>query len=353
MREYGSDFPSIALPDGYFNTFNQYGICTWLQTGREALYLIALDIKQDYDEPVILIPAYSCDSMVRPFSKAGWRIIFYRLNLDLSVDIDYLNSILIAEQPKAILTMNYFGAVSTDKTISAIKQISPSCICIEDFSHCTFSFSQIYNTKVDYYVSSIRKSIGVCDGAVIISKKPLNERLIIKQETEFSNSRLNNQRVKAQYLYTQNPLQKKTFLNGLKEQEEKLNEFSEIHYISEIGKTMLGVINGNHILQARKENMRHILDLIKGRIENIPGIENCLSGAPFSLPIIVENRNQVQNELAKKGLYAPVLWPISEEAKKICSVATKMSDKMLSIPIDQRYNFDDIEEIASIILSNI
>jgi hypothetical protein len=83
----------------------------------------------------------------------------------------------------------------------------------------------------------------------------------------------------------------------------------------------------------------------------VPGLERCFDGAPFSLPILVENRDEVQKKLAQRGVYAPVLWPISDEARRVCEVSAYVSDRMLSLPIDQRYNYDDIEDIASIVLS--
>jgi hypothetical protein len=55
--------------------------------------------------------------------------------------------------------------------------------------------------------------------------------------------------------------------------------------------------------------------------------------------------------VAEKGVCSPVVWRIADEAIAIRPVSARMADKMLSIPIDQRYNYDDIEDIASIILS--
>ena len=91
--------------------------------------------------------------------------------------------------------------------------------------------------------------------------------------------------------------------------------------------------------------------LLKGKVRMVPGIEKYLGGAPFSLPILVENRDEIQKKLAASGVYAPVLWPISDEARKACTISALMADKMLSIPIDQRYSWDDIEDIAKIIIT--
>ena len=359
MREYGSEHAAVLLPDGYFKTFNQYGKCTWLRSGREALHLVALNLgstgspQVNIDKPVVLMPAYCCHSMVDPFEKAGWKVVYYRLNEDLTADLDYLAQTLEEERPKAILTMNFYGSASTKEAVACVKKSGPECKVIEDFSHCTFSLADIYNPQVDYYVTSIRKSVGLCDGSVIISKESLDESFIEEGETEFVSVRKNSQKLKAEYTYSQDKERKGVFFPELRKQEGELDAFEGVHRMSNTGKEMLQVINGSMIRFARKQNMKHILDLLAGKVESILGIERCLSGAPFSLPILVKNRDEVQQKLAKRGVYAPVLWPICDEARAICPVSARMADEMLSIPIDQRYNYDDIEDIAKIVLETV
>ncbi len=353
MREYGSEHPAVLLPDGYFETFNQYGKCTWLRSGREALHLVALNLNPIKNLPIVLMPAYCCHSMVDPFEKAGWKVEYYRLNEDLTVDLDYLTNALANGFPKAVLSMNFYGSASTKEAVDCIKKSNPECKVIEDFSHCTFSLAGIYNSRVDYYVTSIRKSVGVCDGSVIISKEPLDESFVEEGETEFVSSRRDCQKIKAEYTYSQDKEQKGLFFPELRRQEGELDAFAGVHRISMTGKEMLGVLDGEMISYARRCNMKHILELLDGKVENVPGIERCLDGAPFSLPILLKNRDEVQQKLAKRGVYAPVLWPICDQARETCSVSARMADEMLSIPVDQRYNYDDIEEIAKIILETI
>lgn len=353
MREYGSEHPAVILPDGYFDGFNKSGHCTWLRSGREALHLVALNVKGNSEHPIVLMPAYCCHSMVDPFVKAGWGVVYYRLNDDLTVDLDYLSHLLVTVRPTAALTMNFYGSASTQGAVSYIKCGFPECVSIEDYSHCTFSLQDIFNPQVDYYVTSIRKSIGVCDGSVIVTQQSLDETCVEDNDTEFVHARRDCQKLKAKYSYTQDVSQKNIFFPELRHQEGELDEFTGIHRISKTGQEMLKTVNGEMIRYARQKNMQHILERLHGEVESVPGIERCVEGAPFSLPILVENRDYVQRKLAQKGVYAPVLWPISDEARAICPVSARMADKMLSIPIDQRYNYDDIEDIASIILSVI
>lgn len=350
MREFGSEHPAVLLPDGYFETFNQYGHCTWLRSGREALHLVALTEKPEGENPIILVPAYCCHSMVDPFVNAGWKIYYYPLNQDLTVYIACFKNLLVALRPKAVLTMNFFGSSLTNDAVSCVRENTDDCIIIEDFSHCSFSLKTIVNPQVDYYVSSIRKSLGVCDGAVIVSNHLVNKEHIKREETDFSRERYRNQILKGQYAYSKDIGQKGLFYTGLKQQELELDHFSAVYEISSNGMTILQGINGESIKYARQRNMEHMLKELDGKIKSIPGIERCLEGAPFSMPILVEHRDQVQQQLSQKGVYAPVLWPICDDARRVCPFSARMADEMLSIPIDQRYNYDDIEEIAKIVL---
>ena len=357
MREYGSEHPAVLLPDGYFETFQKFGHCTWLRSGREALHLVAINLNVNHNHndgrPTILMPAYCCHSMVDPFEKAGWKVVYYRLNEDLTADLDYLTQLLVTVRPTAALTMNFYGSASTLDAVSVIKCGFPECISIEDFSHCTFSLADIHNPQVDYYVTSIRKSIGVCDGAVIISHKALDEKWVEVGETEFVSARRDCQKLKTQYTYSQSADKKNIFFPELRRQEGELDNFSGVHRISKTGEAMLKTVNGEIISFARQSNMKHLWELLNGKVEMVPGLEKSFDSAPFSLPILVENRDEIQKKLAKRGVYAPVLWPICAEARAVCPVSAKMADEMLSIPMDQRYNYDDIENIAKIVLETV
>lgn len=357
MREFGSEHPVIVLPDDYFESMGEFGReMLYLRSGREALLLAAMSVKAGCKgEPVILFPAYCCWSMSAPFEKAGWKIVYYRLNEDLTVDTDYLKQLLDEHKPQAVLTMNFFGSASTAEAVRIVQENNANLDfnrvkVIEDFSHCTFSLKQIHNSHVDIYVSSIRKSIGVCDGSVILSNIPLKMEYIQDELKDFADKRYVAQTEKDRYRWSNDQKKKHEFLSAIRESESIINEFDAVRPISERAKQMLALVNGEEIAYARRENMRHLMELLKGKVRMILGLERSLEGAPFSLPILVEHRDEVQGQLAKKGIYAPVLWPICEEAQHVCPVSKMMGEQMLSIPIDQRYDWNDIEVIANIIL---
>jgi len=347
MREYGSEHQAIVLPDGYFEKLSDLGReITYLRSGREALMLTALASREGTDD-VILFPAYCCWSMSAPFEKAGWKVVYYRLNEDLTVDLDYLECLLNERHPKAVLTMNFYGSASTRKAVEMAHRLGVTVI--EDFSHCTFCLRDIFDEKVDYYVSSIRKSVGVCDGAIILSKESMPMEYVRDEVKEFSDRRAVAQKMKGRYGYDKNQESKQFFLGEIRCCEGLLDEFDAVRPISDLAKRQIAQLNGEEIAYARRENMKHLWGLLNGKVEMVPGLERSFDGAPFSLPILVENRDEVQQQLARNGVYAPVLWPLCDEAREACAVSAKISDMILSIPIDQRYNYEDMETIKEVI----
>lgn len=353
MREFGSEHPAVVLPDGYFENLNKYGReLTWLRTGREALLYASCNCKPG-KESVILCPAYSCWSMIAPFEFSGWTVVYYRLNKDLTVDLNSLEQALKWCRPDAILTMNYYGSASTKEAVAKVKAWDEKITVIEDFSHCTFSLDMIFDEAVDFYVTSIRKSVGVCDGALVMSKKPTNRHYIGNEAPNFGSLRLGAQRQKGRYAVTKMQDEKDVFLSELRQGEAMIDKLDGVHPISVVSMRMLETLNGEEIALARRENMKHLWTLLNGKVEMIPGLERGFDGAPFSLPILVDNRDAVQKKLAQRGVYAPVLWPIDEKARKVCENSARVSDHMLSLPIDQRYDWDDMEDVAKIVLETL
>ena len=105
----------------------------------------------------------------------------------------------------------------------------------------------------------------------------------------------------------------------------------------------------------RNTNLKHLYEIIK----DVEGIRfpfadgTSLDNAYFMLPILVDNRDKVQRAFAEQGLYCQLLWPLSDDARNTCKAAAKMEREMLAIPIDQRYDYDDMEQIGHIIRSEM
>ena len=70
----------------------------------------------------------------------------------------------------------------------------------------------------------------------------------------------------------------------------------------------------------------------------------------LSLPILVEDRDAVQRELIRRRLYCPAaIWPEPAQAAGVCPVSHYVTEHMLSLLCDQRYDEDDMRYQAEVL----
>lgn len=346
MREFGSEFASRTLPDNYFaDVISCFSDFAFLRSGRDALSFVAQDIERRKEEKCILLPAYCCDSMIYPFIRNGWKVYYYSLKDDLTVDLKMLAALIVHYSPAAVLLMNYFGIAPTSEAIKEINNIAPEITVIEDFTHCLFDVKDCYHPEVDYYVASIRKWLGINDGAIVLTRH-LIECKPVYEENGFVNIREEAQRIKLRYQTTGKLEEKHHYRWALQKAEKCLAEDRNILGISPGSLQLLGLLNASEIKFRRRQNYFHLLELLK----NIRAIAFPLNiedvRTPFSLPILVKQRDMVQQRLAGYNLYVPVIWPITDKARHRCKVSAQIADTILAIPIDQRYDYSDMEEIS-------
>lgn len=343
MREFGSTFEIDCLPDSYFaNMAKRMSYSAFTRSGREAIGL-ALD---SFSPGEVLLPAYCCWSMAMPFETSGWQISYYPINADLSVDISSLMSLLESRRPKMVLLVDYFGYTPTVDAVHAIKSFDPEIIIIEDFTQCLFRLDEKWNPQVDCYVASIRKSVGVPDGGIVLSSFPLRIESLSKKRTQFVAKHLEAGVLKKKYTYSSDENLKTLFRGLQSEAGSEIKADYNLYRISEESMAILSSINVSAVSYARKCNYEHLYSLVKDNPNFEVLFQPAENSAPFMFIVKSKQRDQLQQSLAKLGLYCQVIWPVSDVAKEVCPVAKEMEETMLAIPIDQRYDYNDIEEMG-------
>lgn len=343
MREYGSDFEIEYLPDSYFNIIEgkmPYSALT--RSGREAIGLAIKGLRPG----IALLPAYCCWSMELPFNVAGWSVRYYPLNPDLTVDCRSLIGIINELNPDLVLVMDYFGFAPTSEAVKAIRETGKHITIIEDFTQCLFTLEEKWNDDVDCYVASIRKSLGVPDGGIVLSKRPLEMTALSDSRTSFVNYHLESGVRKQRFDYSADAEEKRLFRELQLNAGAELKSDYHLYKISPEARSILGLTDVSTVKFARRKNYEHLYELLKYNqkftILFAPGNNN----APFMFIIKTQRRDELQEALARKGVYCQVIWPLSLEAKAQCPVSKDMEETMLAIPIDQRYLYNDIEEIG-------
>lgn len=143
----------------------------WLSNGRSAIAQAALLSRVDRGSTVLL-PAYHCESMAAPFAWLEARIRYYRINDDLTVDLDHLLSIA-DRRSRLVLFPQYFGHIRSTMTLYETCRRHGWAL-LEDCAHAFFALGlpDFLGRDSDYVVASSSKFFAAFDGGVLASRRP-------------------------------------------------------------------------------------------------------------------------------------------------------------------------------------
>ncbi len=378
LREIGSEFyidPGMGKDDLIECMSDTAGIAGYdirfLRCGRDALGFIADDIA---DDCILYMPALCCDSMVLPFSKRGHRVEYYRLKTGLCADIDHLCGIIGAsgDEPPVVLVMSYYGITATENVKHIIRDRYPHAVIIEDVTHQVLSPGSFMNGDVpaDYYIGSIRKWLGVPDGAFVAG---LNDMPGVpgRSESDFTVMRYHALTQKRDYIAsTARPQELKDHFRKLfSDAEDSLEDGIYPMPVSNTARDVLSSLNLKEICESRRDNFSALRECMSsdplcGEMYEILNADAAVPDVPFMLPVIMHidhiresantaagqsiTRDRFENKLASRGVYAPVLWPIDARAAEVCEVSRHFAQNMLAFYIDQRYTADDMRYVAEV-----
>jgi dTDP-4-amino-4,6-dideoxygalactose transaminase len=119
--------------------------------------------------------------------------------------------------------------------------------------------------------------------------------------------------------------------------------------MSEDSSELLKRLNVMRIFQKRRKNFKLLL---KKRFENIePFHKNLPDGVcPLGFPVLSKKRDELKRHLIKNRIYPPIHWKLPDSiSKSDFPQSWKISDSIITIPIDQRYNQKHINHIINIL----
>jgi hypothetical protein len=268
-----------------------------------------------------------------------------------------------------VLTMNLYGCADQRKYNEMLRRKYPQLVLVEDVTHLLLN-PELYDTEAaDYCIGSIRKWMGVPDGAVVISSSGMIRAAMETEETKFTGLRAQAQRLKADYLDLGDPGLKTRFRGMLSEAENSLEDGRHPHEMTALSREVLSHVDITRMRYRRSVNYHCLYTLLEGMAECgqyfrlLPEVPEEIT--PFTLPVILnpdrlpekesmrvqqagQIRDAFERRLAARGVYAPVLWPIDDRARSACAVSAEVSDQMLAFWIDQRYDRFDMEHVAEV-----
>ncbi|OOM77938.1 TDP-4-oxo-6-deoxy-D-glucose transaminase [Clostridium puniceum] len=340
----GEQWFDINLFDDKLNKFKSTE-AVFLNSGQSAIRFILKDIGIR-DGEYILMPSYLCPTILYSFKKLNIKYEFYKINKDLSIDLDDVKSKMNKFNIKAVFFINYFGFYHNEDTIEYLLQLkNRDIIIIEDAVQMLW-----FNRKKfigDYVFNSYRKFLPI-DGSIVLCNK--TKKIDFEEDNYYE--KVNLARAKKTLFQNFNIGSEEEFLNLYEEAEVEYYKREKIIGMDYESKKMLSKVAYEFIHKKRKENYSYLHNLLieNKKIQIMYSKNRINDNTILGLPILIKNRDEIRRKLREVSIYCPVHWNILHEDWCNKYADSKfVSTRIITIPIDQRYDLNDMERIANII----
>jgi hypothetical protein len=340
--ELGSEFHWHNLFQAPFLAWPQEA--RWYMLARHALASLLTECARA--RPTLWVPSYFCGEVI-DFCGRYCDVREYRDDPRWPYpDWDSL-------RPQAqhfVLAVNYFGI--RDGLGWKHWRERNECRLVEDHTQDPFS-SWCQDSTADYAFVSLRKTLPVPDGALLWSPRRLAlPQLLHAGDWAGSAMKLAAMLRKSQYLDGYGHEHLKTAFRNLQAQGEDRLRHMEVSGISPYSYALLS--EGFPVLWRRQRelNARSLSALLVDWNAADLLFRAWPSGSvPFALILVFASRSrrdEFQARMIQKRVYCPVHW--------ICRTqqghALELSSRILSIPIDHRYDENDMKRLADLILES-
>jgi len=285
----------------------------------------------------VWLPSYLCPTIVEAANNGNCSIRFYPIDNRLKVSSK--NFIKEIKPRDLFLFIEYFGFPFEENIFNEVKSKRP--ITIKDNSQSLFSKK---TNETDFCLYSPRKFLGVPDGGI----------LHVNNEFEMVRKKLQKPPFEIFFKLFSATIQRRDFdlFNNRKNwfnlfiQGEK--EFTTTPYsMSEYSQVLLRfAFNYSEICNTRIENFKFLANHLR-KIGIFLDLHEHV--VPLGFPILIDNRNKIQELFFEKGVFPPIHWKIEGSVPSQFTESHVLSQQILTIPCDQRYNLDDMNRIVEII----
>ena len=331
MRKRNGMFPLEETCDKQnhlLDSFWPQGDLQYLMSGRCGIYHCLLDILQHDSKRVAYLPLYTCETVVAPYVKAGFKLKFYSFDRNMTpiFEDEALDEISL------INICGYYGFSNYDKAFVK-KCHERGIIVMEDMTHSVLSKDAL-DENCDYAAGSLRKWMGVaCGGFALKRSGKFNVQAMPPHE----------QHLKLRYDAINND-DNDVFWEG----EMLLRQIFDDYASDDQSRYIMDHVDYDVICQARRENYQTLLDNVK---ENpafqvvFPVLDE--NSVPSHFTILAEDRKKVQAYLKALDIKNAVYWPQGPYIVLDGQEDTAfIYEHVVSICCDQRYTREDMLRVA-------
>ena len=291
-----------------------------LNTGRNCLEFILRS--RGYKR--VYIPYYTCEVVLEPFQKLGVEFEFYHIDSQLEIAED-----IVLRRDEALVYTNYFGLKQ-----AYTKQLSERYgkqLIVDN----TQAFFAKPIAKIDTFYTC-RKFFGVPDGAYLYT----DERADFELEQDVSCDRMS-------FLLKRLDLGAEAGYPDFREQSEYLVG-QPIKRMSKLTERLMQSIDYQMVVQRRRFNFIYLHQHLANTNQLQLTLED--EDVPMVYPYFSID-DGLREELIKNRVFVARYWPNVLQWTSADSLEHKLALQIQPLPIDQRYEKDDMDCIIRTVLS--
>ncbi len=294
-----------------------------LNSGRNAFEYILRQKKYSN----LYIPYYTCDAILQPLEKLQINYSFFYLNDSFTPIINRLKN-----KDEAILYTNYFGIF--DWKIEEIKNKIDNLI----IDNSQAFFAKPLKKTPSFY--SPRKFFGVSDGGfAYVENHKLNPS---EYRQDFSYKRIS-------HLLLRLEMGAEAGFDDFKKNDASLDNLS-IMRMSKLTEKLLRGINYEKVRVKRKKNFSFFHKNLKKKNELSSIIKNFHVNGPMVYPFLNHKGSKLRKILIKNKIFVAKYWPnIEKLVMNKDSFEYYLFNNLLPLPIDQRYNTEQLSIVLKVI----
>lgn len=288
-----------------------------LSTGRACMNFICKKVQVN----LVYLPFYCCDALIQPVLQNKIAYKFYAVNADFEISDE-----IKLGPGEFVVYINYFG----------IKSAYCKELMTVYGDHLILDYTQSFFEKGEnttWSFNSARKFFGVPDGGFLYGPD------------------LRTKKLERNPFYQYSHLVEKKYGN----QEDAYAKFiayesqirSDVYRISLISENVLRRVSMNEIKKKRKENFSIYFKAFAGN--NLLRFEDISYETPFAYPLLLEKKVE-KSILHQSGIYIPTLWndPLQRPERKF-NYERYLCERLLPLPLDQRYGEEDCQIVIKFI----
>ena len=274
----------------------------------------------------VFIPNYICNSVIEPLEELKINYEFFNIDENFEIVQD-----VILKENEMIFYVNYF-ALKSNYIKSLVDKYSDKLI-IDN----TQAFFEKPLKGIDT-IYSPRKFFGVSDGGYLSTNKFLDEDL--EQDESYASS--------IQILGRMDK-NASTFYDDYQKAEQRLIN-QPIKQMSKLTENILSSIAYESVIKKRKDNFDYLHKELENM--NLIKIESDLEFVPFVYPLMIEDES-LRQKLIEKKIYIAKYWNEVLNRQNISDIEKDFVNMILPLPVDQRYDLDDMKRIIEVIKGNL